>query len=68
MSGNRKMLRDQVRKHLKKAKKSIPAEYRDSITFSSVFNIVKSSANDAPSKPTEQGQDESSHTEQKVDI
>jgi hypothetical protein len=42
MSGNRKMLRDRVRRHLKKAKKSVPAEHRNNITFSSVFNILKS--------------------------
>ena len=43
MSGNRKILRDRVRKHLKKAKNSIPPEQRGMVTFSSVFNILKAS-------------------------
>ena len=43
MSGNRKMLRDQVRRNLKQARKTIPKEYRESISFSSVFQVLKSS-------------------------
>ncbi len=41
MSGNRKFIRDQVRKHIKQAKKNIPAHSRDLITFSQVFKLVK---------------------------
>lgn len=45
MSSARKVLRERVRKHLKKAKKTIPQAQRGAITFSSVYGMLKASSN-----------------------
>jgi uncharacterized membrane protein YkoI len=58
MSGNRKIIRDQVRASLKEARKRVPKEYRDSVTFARVFNIIKdSSSNKARAVEIEKKQD-----------
>jgi hypothetical protein len=41
MPRDRKFLRDQIRKNIKKAKKEIPSEYRDSISFGDVYRIMR---------------------------
>lgn len=78
MSISRKMIREQVRKNIKQAKQSVPAEYRDAITFSSVFNMVKKKSVEdarmsvrAPQeelKEETEVKDEGTVTEQKFDI
>ena len=70
----RRMLRNQVRKNLKKSKKEVPAEYRAAITFSSVFNMVRSGAQTSPAvsgdKVNEErlSEDESAEAEQEIII